>query len=127
MPEPVVRDRLMPVYLPADSVLLTVLFERDSAGVVLMRQVEESRGKRMATDLSFRDGRLDYKAKAVPDTVYVPGKDSLIYVPRRVEVEVNRLSWWQETWIGAGKISLSLLALWLGLKGIQKLLKRTSI
>lgn len=91
-----------------------------------MRQVEELKGRTMETDLSFKDGKLDYKAKAVPDTIYVPGKDSIIYVPQevKVEVEVNRLTWWQETWIRTGKLSLSLLALLLGLKGVRKLLKR---
>lgn len=113
----------MPVYLSPDSALVSALFECDSTGRVLMRQVEELKGKTMETGLSFKDGKLDYKAKTAPDTVYVPGKDSLIYVPRPVEVEVNRLTWWQETWIRTGKLSLSLLALLLGLKGVQKLLK----
>ena len=116
VPDPVVRDRLVPVYLSPDSALLTAR--------VLMRQVEELKGKRMETDLSFKDGKLDYKAKASPDTVYVPGKDSIIYIPQPVEVEVNRLTWWQETWIRIGKISISILTLWLGLKGVRKLLKR---
>lgn len=89
-----------------------------------MRQVEELKGRTMETDLSFKDGKLDYKAKAAPDTIYVPGKDSIIYVPQEVKVEVNRLTWWQETWIRTGKLSLSLLALLLGLKGVRKLLKR---
>ena len=45
-----------------------------------MRQVEELKGKRMETDLSFKDGKLDYKAKASPDTVYVPVRiQSFIY------------------------------------------------
>lgn len=122
--EPVVRERLVPVYLSPDSALLTALFECDSTGRVLMQEVDELKGKRMETDLSFKDGKLDYKAKAVPDTVYVPGKDSIIYIPQPVEVEVNRLTWWQETWMRIGKISISILALLLGLKGVRKLLKR---
>lgn len=126
VPEPVVRDRLVPVYLSPDSALMSALFECDSTGRVLMRQVEELKGRTMETDLSFKDGKLDYKAKAAPDTIYVPGKNSIIYVPQevKVEVEVNRLTWWQETWIRTGKLSLSLLALLLGLKGVRKLLKR---
>ena len=72
VPEPVVRNRLVPVYLSPDSALLTALFECDSTGRVLMQEVEELKGKAMETDLSFKDGKLDYKAKAVPDTVYVP-------------------------------------------------------
>lgn len=127
LPEPVVRERLVPVYLSPDSALLTALFECDSMGRVIMRQMEELKGERMKTGLSFKDGKLDYKAKTKPDTVYIPGKDSIIYVPREVTVEVNRLTWWQETWIRIGKMSLSILVFGLGLKGIQKLLKRKSI
>ena len=66
--EPVVRERLVPVYLSPDSALLTALFECDSTGRVLMQEVDELKGKTMETDLSFKDGKLDYKAKAVPDT-----------------------------------------------------------
>lgn len=117
----------MPVYLSPDSALLTALFECDSMGRVIMRQMEELKGERMETGLSFKDGKLDYKAKTKPDTAYIPGKDSIIYVPREVTVEVNRLTWWQETWIRIGKMSLSILVFGLGLKGFQKLLKHKSI
>lgn len=127
LPEPVVRERLVPVYLSPDSALLTALFECDSMGRVIMRQMEELKGEQMETGLSFKDGKLDYKAKTKPDTVYIPGKDSIIYVPREVTVEVNRLTWWQETWIRIGKMSLSILVFGLGLKGFQKLLKHKSI
>lgn len=89
-----------------------------------MRKVEELKGKAMETGLSFKNGKMDYKAKSVPDTVYLPGKDSIIYVPQEVRVEVNRLTWWQETWMHIGKLSISILALLLGLKGVRKLLKR---
>ena len=71
----------------------------------------EWKGKSMETGWSFENGRLDYQAKTSPDTVYLPGRDSLIYVPQPVEVkvEVNRLTWGQEAWIRVGK-ALSALA-----------------
>lgn len=126
LPANLVTERLVPVYLSPDSALMTALFECDSMGRVIMKAYDELKSKGMETGLHFEDGRLDYQAKAKPDTVYIPAKDSIIYVPQlvEVEVEVNRLTWWQETWIRIGKTLLSLLALWLGLKGIQKLLKR---
>lgn len=88
-----------------------------------MRQVEDLKGKRVATDLSFKDGQLDYKATATPDTVYLPAKDSLVYVPQPVEVEVNRLSWWQETWIRIGQTLSALVAAAVLWKVIRKRLK----
>lgn len=108
---------------------MTALFECDSNNRVILKAYDELKSANMESDLRFKDGRLDYGARTKPDTVYLPAKDSIIYVPREVpvEVEVNRLTWWQETWMRTGKISLSLLAFWLGLKGIQKLLKRKLI
>lgn len=122
VPEPVVRERLVPVYLSPDSALLSALFECDSTGRVLMRQVEELKGRTMGTDLSFTDGRLDYTARTVPDTVYLPGRDSIIYVPQEVvvETEVNRLTWWQETWIYIGKALAALVAAVAGFTMIRK-------
>lgn len=108
---------------------MTALFECDSNNRVILKAYDELKSANMESGLRFKDGRLDYGARTKPDTVYLPAKDSIIYVPREVpvEVEVNRLTWWQETWMRTGKISLSILAFWLGLKGIQKLLKRKLI
>lgn len=124
LPGNLVTERLVPVYLPADSALLTALFECDSNNRVILKAYDELKSQGMNSHLTFENGRLDYDLEAVHDTVYLPAKDSIIYVPQPVEVEVNRLTWWQETWMRIGKISLSILALWLGLKAVQKLLKR---
>ncbi len=120
------KERLVPVYISPDSTLLTALFECDSNKQVILRQMEELKGKSMESNLSFKDGRLDYKAKANPDTLYLPGKDSIIYVPQPVEVkvEVNRLTWWQETWIRAGKVLSALTALLLVIILIRKRIKK---
>lgn len=124
LPGNLVTERLVPVYLPPDSALLTALFECDSNNRVILKAYDELKSAGMNSRLTFEDGRLDYDLEAVHDTVYLPAKDSIIYVPQPVEVEVNRLTWWQGTWMRIGKISLSLLALLLGLKGVRKLLKR---
>lgn len=124
VPDPVVKERLVPVYISPDSALLTALFECDSNNQVILRQMEEWKGKSMESDLSFENGRLDYKAKANPDTVYLPGKDSIVYVPQKVEVEVDRLIWWQETWIRIGKVLSALATLLLIFSLIIKRLKK---
>lgn len=123
LPGNLVTERLVPVYLPADSALLTALFECDSNNQVILKAYDELKSQGMNSHLTFENGRLDYDLETVHDTVYLPAKDSIIYVPQPVEVEVNRLTWWQETWMRIGKFSLSILAIWLGLKGVQKLLK----
>lgn len=123
LPGNLVTERLVPVYLPPDSALLTALFECDSNNRVILKAYDELKSQGMNSRLTFEDGRLDYDLETVHDTVYLPVKDSIVYVPQPVEVEVNRLTWWQETWMRIGKFSLSILAIWLGLKGVQKLLK----
>ena len=125
LPGNLVTERLVPVYLPPDSALLTALFECDSNNRVILKAYDELKSQGMNSHLTFEDGRLDYNLEAVHDTVYLPAKDSIVYVPQEVEVikEVNHITWWQETWIRIGKLSLSILAIWLGLKGVHKLLK----
>ena len=67
-------------------------------------------------------GNLKVKAKRDPDTVYVKGNDSLIYVPvpgPEKTVEVNVLTKWQKGMIWLGTAVLLILAA----LGIPKLLK----
>lgn len=125
LPDNLTRERLVPIYLSPDSALLTALFECDSNNQVILKAYDELKSQGMNSRLTFEDGRLDYDLQAVHDTVYLPAKDSIVYVPQEVEVikEVNHITWWQETWMRIGKLSLSILAIWLGLKGVQKLLK----
>ena len=122
LPGNLVTERLVPVYLPPDSALLTALFECDSNNRVILKAYDELKSQGMNSHLTFEDGRLDYNLEAVHDTVYLPAKDSIVYVPQEVEVikEVNHITWWQETWMRIGKILFSLLVLWLVWKYIRK-------
>lgn len=64
-----------------------------------------------------------YVDRAVHDTTYVSKTDS-VPVPYPVEVKVPReLSWWQRLRMQAGGVSLSLLAIWLGVQ-IWKIYKK---
>lgn len=124
MPEPLVTERLVPVYLSPDSALLTALFECDSTGRVILKAYNELKSAGTESRLHFEDGRLDYEAKEKPDTVFLPVKDSIIYVPQLVEVEVNRLTWGQETWIYIGKALAALVAASASFKLIRKRIKK---
>lgn len=57
----------------------------------------------MQSEIQYNNGKLDYIASTKPDTVFLQGKDSIIYRPQIVEKEVYRLTWWQELWIKLGK------------------------
>lgn len=130
LPDNLVTERLVPVYLSPDSALLTALFECDSNNQVIMKAYNELKSAGVESNLSFDNGKLDYKANAKRDTIYIPAKDSIIYVPLPVPgdtVYTNRLTWWQQTWIYIGRLfAVILLIKYLPLlwKAILKLLKR---
>ena len=87
--------------------MFRALLRCDKNGRILMDALYEEKSKGMQTRLKLDSlGNLRYDAVKPPDTVYVPGKDSIIYVPVEVEkrVEVNVLTWGQQTWMHLGKI-----------------------
>ena len=104
---------LVPFYMPSDSSMLRVWLECDSMNNVLLKALDEQKTKNMSSDLSLRDGLLEYNTKTHPDTVYLPSDTTFIErdVLVRVEVvkEVNVLTKWQKIRMRAGDIALALL------------------
>ena len=106
---------LVPFLIPGDSVTMQAYFECDSLNNVLLKEMSEQKGRRMNTDIDFKDGKLNYKAELKPDTVYLP-QDSVIVdrevpVIVKVPVETNRLTSWQEFRIKLGDALIGLLVL----------------
>lgn len=108
-----VIEKPVPVYISPDSALLTALLECDSNNQVILASFNELKSNGMESSLSVDSGRLDYKVRTVPDTVFVPGKDSIIYEPYPVPGEpvVKPLTWWQQTCIYAGYAFFALVLL----------------
>lgn len=70
-----------------------------------MQAFEEQKSKNTSSSLKLENGVLDYRTKTEHDTIYIPGKDSLIYVPVDVPGPVtNVLTWWQQFWMKLGKL-----------------------
>ena len=63
---------LVPIAVPGDSALLRAVFECDSLNRVLLKDIKEAKGNKVWSEIYFKDGKLNYKAKFNPDTVYVP-------------------------------------------------------
>lgn len=122
LPKPVEIPKLVPVAVPPDSAWLRAYLACDSNNRVIMRAFEERKGKGISSTLRMDGGILDFHVVFLHDTLYVPGKDSLVYVPVDVPGPVtNGLTWWQELWIRLGK----LLAAGIGTFAIARLvLKR---
>lgn len=114
LPKPIEIPKLIPVQIPPDSAWLRAYLACDSNNHVIMQAYEEQKGKGISSSLKLDNGKLDFHVVFLHDTLYIPGKDSLIYVP--VEVpgpETNVLSWWQQLWIKLGKSLSSGIALYL--------------
>ena len=89
--ETIITERLVPVVVHDDSVLVKALFECDSNNRVLMLQFDEHKTKNVVTANTFKNGIFTYKATAIHDTVYIPVMDTLIVkdVPIVVTKEVQ--------------------------------------
>lgn len=96
-----------PVFLDGDSALLHALLRCDENGRVLLDALHEEKSEGMRTRLKLDSlGNLEYRADRPPDTLFIHGEDSLIYIPVTVEkhIETNVLTWQQQAWIYTGQI-----------------------
>ena len=108
LPKPIEIPKLIPVQIPPDSAWLRAYLACDSNNQVIMQAFEEQKSSGANSSLKLNNGILDFHAVFVHDTLYLPGKDSLIYVPVDVPGPVtNELTWWQELWIKLGKLLAS--------------------
>lgn len=87
--------KLIPFYIPADSTALRAYFECDSLNNVLLKSISESKSPRVDSDIDFNDGVFDYRAKAQPDTVYLPSDSVYVYVIEPYPVEVESIEYKQ--------------------------------
>lgn len=124
LPKPIEIPKLIPVEIPPDSAWLRAYLACDSNNRVIMKAFEEQKGNRTASSLSLDSGVLEYHVNSRPDTIYVQGKDSIIYRP--VEVpgpETNVLTWWQELWVRLGKLLTAGIVIYMLLHYIIKRFK----
>jgi hypothetical protein len=123
-------EKLVPVSLPADSAYIEALFECDSTNQVIMKELTETKTKRVNTTTAFKAGKtasLAYRAKTIHDTIYAKQIQSLKYkevpVPYPEIKEVNVLHWWQKVlmWEGVVFTILLLIAIYRKIKPFMKI------
>lgn len=83
-----------------------------------MQAFEEQKTSGVNSSLKLNNGILDFHAVFVHDTIYIQGKDSLIYVP----VE-NELTWSQGLWIRLGKLLASGIGLFVVIRLVLRRFK----
>lgn len=73
-----VTERLVPYALPADSTIITALFECDSLNKVNMKLFEELKARGLISSFSFENGMLKFRLIQPPDTIYIQVTDTII-------------------------------------------------
>lgn len=116
--ETIIREKLIPVPVPADSAAIRALLECDSNGRVVLRWLDMANSRN--TELQFKldsMGNVLANFRVPSDTVFVPGKDS-IHTEIKTEVkEVERkLTGWQRFCMTYTVITLIMALLFAGYK-----------
>jgi hypothetical protein len=118
-------ETLVPVPIDADSAMFEALFECDSTNKVIMKELSETKTKRVNSTSVFKPGKtasLIYRTQTVHDTIYVKQIQRLRYkevpVPYPEIKEVNVLHWWQKVlmWEGVVLTVLLLIAIYRKIK-----------
>lgn len=102
----VITEKLVPVEVPGDSVILTVLFRCDTLNRVKVEKVDENKSNHVSTSLLFHNGLLTHRAIRAPGEQLVPVRTVEVTkeVPVTVEVPVveYKLNWYQQMFFYAG-------------------------
>lgn len=89
-----------------------------------MQAFEEQKTSGVNSSLKLKNGILDFHAVFVHDTIFIQGKDSLIYVPVEVPGPVtNELTWSQGLWIRLGKLLASGMGLFVVIRLVLRRFK----
>lgn len=105
------KETFVPMPVPADSASIRALLQCDKNGKVVLEWFDTEKSKNVQLQFSIDSlGNLLAKMKSVPDTIYVPIKETTIEkeikVPYPVEKELTR---WQKIKIELGDWAFSII------------------
>ncbi len=119
----IIRERVVPVTVSADSALINMLLSCDSSNQVMLRELTEIKSIGVSTDIKQRSDSLEIKFKTRHDTIYIPLTDTVVIQEKPVMVEktetVYKMKSWQKTFMCIG-IALTILII---LTIVYKLIK----
>lgn len=107
----------------ADSALLEALFECDSAGKVVMRELNEAKGKLAGQEASFSDGRLRVETRWKTEYIdrVVELRDTVTMVRVQTEVVRQRYVPGFFKWCFAVALGGAVYGLWRIIRGLRRL------
>lgn len=108
----IIRERLVPVTVSADSALINMLLSCDSSNQVMLKELTEIKSASVSTDIKQRSDSFEIIFKTQHDTIYIPVIDTVVMEEKPVIVEktetVYKLKSWQKTFMYIG-IALTIL------------------
>ena len=119
----IIRERLVPVTVSADSALINMLLSCDSSNQVMLKELTEIKSASVSTDIKQRSDSFEIIFKTQHDTIYIPVIDTVVMQEKPVIVEktetVYKMKSWQKTFMYIG-IALTILII---LTIVYKLIK----
>lgn len=109
--ETVTKEILVPVQVPADSVLMQALLRCDSAGNVVLDELTELKSSSASTALSLQGNRMRYVVIVKHDTIYVPVTNTYTAEVKTVTLPptiiATPIPWWKRLlmYIGGGSVA----------------------
>ncbi len=109
----VTKEVLVPVEVPADSVLMQALIRCDSAGNIVLGELYELKSSGANTTVKTIGNRLVYKVLIKRDTIYLPVTstitDKTITIEKPPIVLKEPIAWWVKVlaWLGVAAILLT--------------------
>jgi hypothetical protein len=108
----IIRERVVPVTVSADSALVNMLLSCDSSNQVMLKELTEIKSASVSTAFKQRSDNFEIKFKTLHDTIYVPVIDTVVIEEKPVIVEkteiVYKMKSWQKTFMYIG-IALTIL------------------
>lgn len=108
----IIRERLVPVTVSADSALINMLLSCDSSNQVMLKELTEIKSASVSTDIKQRSDSFEIIFKTQHDTIYIPVIDTVVMQEKPVIVEktetVYKMKSWQKTFMYIG-IALTIL------------------
>lgn len=108
----IIRERLVPVTVSADSALINMLLSCDSSNQVMLKELTEIKSASVSTDIKQRSDSFEIIFKTQHDTIYIPVIDTVVIQEKPVIVEktetVYKMKSWQKTFMYIG-IALTIL------------------
>lgn len=106
-----IKEVLVPVQVPADSVLMQALLRCDSAGNVVLEELTELKSSSASTALSMQGNMIKYAVIVKHDTIYVPVTNTYTAEVKTVTLPptiiATPIPWWKRVlmYIGGGAVA----------------------